>query len=120
MATAKSKPKRSNKPISEKQTKSQILTAVAEQSGVSKKDAVAVTDALADIVRRSLIKGGVGEITIPAVALKLRSVMKPATKARKGTNPFTGQEIMIKAKPARIDIRARPMKALKDAVAGKK
>lgn len=120
MATAKSKPRRSNKPITEKQTKSQILSIIAESTGVAKKDVGAVMEALADVARRSLMKGGVGEFMVPALGLKLRAVQKPATKARKGINPFTGQEMMIKAKPARIDIRARALKTLKDAVAGKK
>ena len=44
-------------------------------------------------------------------------IKKPATKARKGTNPFTGEEMMFKAKPARKIVRARPVKAAKDAVA---
>ncbi len=120
MVTGKSKPRRSNKPITDKHTKSQILTAIAEATDVPKKDVAAVMDALADHARRSLMKGGVGEFTVPSLGLKLRSVMKPATKARKGTNPFTGEQITIKAKPARLDIRARALKALKDAVAGKK
>ncbi|MGE0383256.1 MAG: HU family DNA-binding protein [Gammaproteobacteria bacterium] len=120
MANAKSKPKKSKSPITAKQTKSQILATIAESSGVAKKDVAAAVEGLADVVRRSLVKGGVGEVTLPGLGLKLRAVMKPATKARKGVNPFTGQEITIKAKPARLDVRARALKVLKDAVAGKK
>lgn len=120
MATSKGKRKSSNKPIGEKQTKSQIIASIAEATGVAKKDAAAVIEGLADVARRTLVKGGVGEFTVPALGIKLRAVTKPATKARKGINPFTGQEITIKAKPARLDVRARALKVLKDAVAGKK
>ena len=52
---------------------------------------------------------------VPGFA-KFVVVKKPATKARKGTNPFTGEEMMFKAKPARKIVRARPVKAAKDAV----
>jgi len=43
-------------------------------------------------------------------------IKKPATKARKGINPFTKEPTMFKAKPARKLVRARPVKAIKDAV----
>jgi nucleoid DNA-binding protein len=43
-------------------------------------------------------------------------VVKKPRKARKGTNPFTGEAMMFKAKPARKIVRARPVKAAKDAV----
>jgi nucleoid DNA-binding protein len=48
--------------------------------------------------------------------LKLKLVRKPATKARMGKNPFTGQEMMIKAKPARNVVKAQPLKSLKEMV----
>ena len=41
---------------------------------------------------------------------------KPATKARKGINPFTGEEMMFKAKPASKTVRVRPLKNLKEMV----
>ncbi len=109
--------KASNKPIKPKQTKSQIYTTISAATGVSKKDVGAVVDALADVARRHLIKGGAGEFVVPGLGVKVRAIQKSATKARKGRNPFTGEEITIKAKPARLDVRARALKALKDAVA---
>ena len=42
--------------------------------------------------------------------------LKPATKARPGRNPATGEAITIKAKPASVDVRARPRKGAKDAL----
>jgi len=112
MAAAKS----SNKPIKPKQTKSQVYASISETTGVSRKDVTAVLDALADVARRHLIRGGAGDFVVPALGVKIKAVQKPATKARMGKNPFTGQDVMIKAKPARLDVRARALKALKDAV----
>ena len=95
-------------------TKSDILSSVATGTGLTKKDVGAVFEALTDIIKKDLKKGP-GVFTLPGL-LKLKVVHKPATKARKGTNPFTGQEMMFKARPARNIVRARPLKALKDSV----
>ena len=103
--------------IATKQTKSQILSALAEDTGLTKKEIAAVVDALADLAHRHLKKKGSGEFTVPSLGIKLRRVIKPARKARKGVNPFTGEEIMIKAKPATTSVRAVALKAIKDAVA---
>ncbi|MGH8646407.1 MAG: HU family DNA-binding protein [Gammaproteobacteria bacterium] len=77
----------------------------------------AVLEALASCARCHLKKGGYGAFVVPELAVKLTRVERPATKARKGRNPLTGEEIMIKAKPARKVIRALPLKALKDVLA---
>jgi hypothetical protein len=74
-----------------------------------------VFDALTNVIKRELGKKGPGLFTVPGL-LKLRLVRKAATKAKPGKNPFTGQAIMIKAKPARNVVRARPLKALSDLV----
>lgn len=104
------------KAITTKQTKAQIVTTIAEETGLPKRDVLGVLTALGNVARRHLLKRGSGEFTIPEVAIKLRRVTKPATKARKGRNPFTGEEITIKAKPARNSVRATPLKALKEAI----
>ena len=70
---------------------------------------------MAGQVQRSLGKRGPGIYTIPGL-MKLTVVRKPATKARKGINPFTGEETVFKAKPARNVIKIRPLKNLKDMV----
>lgn len=105
------------KTVSTKQTKSQILSSLADQTGVSKKEVTAVLDGLAALAHAHLKKGGSGEFSVPALGIKLRRIIKPAREARKGTNPFTGEEIMIKAKPATTSVKATALKALKDAVA---
>jgi DNA-binding protein HU-beta len=94
-------------------TKSQLIENIATQSDLSKKDVKSVMEALAVIGYKQLKKTGV--FMLPGFA-KFVVIKKPATKARKGINPFNGQEMMFKAKPARKVVRARPVKAAKDAV----
>ena len=77
----------------------------------------AVLDGLAKLSQAHLKKGGSGEFSVPGLGIKLRRIIKPAREARKGTNPFTGGEIMIKAKPAVTSVKATALKSLKDAVA---
>ncbi len=104
------------KPALEKAlTKSQLMGEIAEDTGLTKKDVTAVIDALGEEIVRHLKKKGPGAFSLPGLA-KFTTVAKPARKARKGINPFTGEEIMIKAKPASRAVRIRPLKALKDAI----
>ena len=94
-------------------TKSQLIEKIATQNDLSKKQVKGVMDALVEVGHKELKKNGT--FLLPGFA-KFLVVKKPATKARKGTNPFTGEEMMFKAKPARKIVRARPVKAAKDAV----
>lgn len=103
--------------VATKQTKSQILSTLAEDTELSKKEVTTVLDALAALAHAHLKKGGSGEFSVPSLGIKLRRVIKPAREAREGTNPFTGEKIMIKAKPASTAVKATALKALKDAVA---
>jgi nucleoid DNA-binding protein len=105
------------KTVSTKQTKSQILSTLADNTGLSKKEVTSVLDEVAGLAHAHLKNGGSGEFSVPSLGIKLRRVIKPAREARKGTNPFTGEEIMIKAKPATTSVKATALKALKDAVA---
>jgi DNA-binding protein HU-beta len=86
---------------------------IATATELSKRDVKNVMDTLTDVGHKELKKAGV--FLVPGFA-KFVVIKKPATKARKGTNPFTGEEMMFKAKPARKIVRARPVKAAKDAV----
>jgi DNA-binding protein HU-beta len=94
-------------------TKSQLVAKIAELQKLAKKDVKAMMEALTQVGHKELKKNGV--FVVPGFA-KFIVVKKPATKARMGTNPFTGQEMMFKAKPARKIVRARPVKAAKMAV----
>jgi nucleoid DNA-binding protein len=95
-------------------TKSQLIEKINEHhSEMSKKDIKGVIETLATVGYKELKKSGV--FLVPGFA-KFVVIKKPATKAREGTNPFTGEKMMFKAKPARKIVRARPVKAIKDAV----
>jgi nucleoid DNA-binding protein len=94
-------------------TKGQMFATIADQTELSKRQVSAVFEALNGIVTKSLKSNGV--VTLPGLA-KLKVVKKPATKAREGTNPFTGEKMIFKAKPASKKVRILPVKALKDSV----
>ncbi len=96
-------------------TKAEIYTTLAEKTGLSKKDISSVFDALSDLIGKELGKKGPGVFVVPGL-MKLKVVRKPATKERQGKNPFTGEPMTIKAKPARNVVRVQPLKALKDLV----
>jgi nucleoid DNA-binding protein len=95
--------------------KSQFVAALAEKSGLDKKQAAAALDAVNFLVAQQLGKQGPGEVLIPGL-LKLNIVDKPATPKHEGVNPFTKEPMTFKAKPARRVIRVRTLKALKDAI----
>ena len=73
-----------------------------------------VFDSLTNLIQRDLKKGP-GVYTVPGL-MKIKVVRKPATRARKGVNPFTGEEMMFKAKPARNIVKVLALKGLKDMV----
>lgn len=94
-------------------TKSQLIEKIATENELAKRDVKGVLEAMATIGYKELKKSGV--FVVPGFA-KFVVIKKPATKARKGTNPFTGEPMTFKAKPARKIVRARPVKAAKEAV----
>jgi nucleoid DNA-binding protein len=102
-------------PIAAAMTKSQLMASIAEATKLPKRQVAGVVESLSEHIIRHLKPKGVGKFTLPGLA-KFTTVSKPARKARKGVNPFTGEEIMIKAKPASRGVRIRPLKALKDQV----
>jgi nucleoid DNA-binding protein len=94
-------------------TKSQLIEKIATETELSKRDVKGVLETMNTIGYKELKKTGV--FVVPGFA-KFVVIKKPATKARKGTNPFTGEPMTFKAKPARKIVRARPVKAAKAAV----
>jgi nucleoid DNA-binding protein len=96
-------------------TKAVVYTALAETTGLGKKQVAAVFAALGALIAQELGKKGPGRFVLPGL-LKLTVVRKPATQARSRTNPFTGAPMTIPAKPARNVVRALPLKALKEMV----
>jgi nucleoid DNA-binding protein len=101
--------------IKEPMTKSAMMGVIAEETELTKKQVTAVFDSLGTVINGHIKKGGAGVCTIPGL-LKIKTVRKPATRARKGVNPFTGEEMMFKAKPASKGVKILALKALKDMV----
>lgn len=96
--------------------KSQISQIIAHRASISKKDADKILETLFEIIAAHLKKrGSPGEFTLPNIA-KFKLINKPATKVRKGTNPFTGEPMTIAAKPARSIIKIKALKKIKDIV----
>jgi len=91
-------------------TKSDILASISKDTGLSKKQVSAVFDSLNTVIKKSLKSNGI--FTLPGLA-KMKVVKKPATKAREGVNPFTGEKMTFKAKPASKKVRVMPLKNLK-------
>jgi len=94
-------------------TKSDILATISKDTGLPKKQVSAVFDSLNVIIKKSLKSHGL--FTLPGLA-KMKVVKKPATKAREGVNPFTGEKMVFKAKPASKKVRVMPLKNLKNMV----
>ena len=100
---------------SRSRTKSEVMGAIADETGLTKKEVGSVFEAMAGLIKKDLGRRGPGTFTVPGL-MKIRLKRKPATKARKGVNPFTGEEMMFKAKPARNVVKVLALKALKDMV----
>ena len=96
-------------------TKSEIVSGISDTTGLTKKDVNSVFEAMSAQIKKSLGRSGSGAYTVPGL-MKLVVQRKPATKARKGINPFTKEETIFKAKPARNVVKIRPLKNLKDMV----
>jgi nucleoid DNA-binding protein len=91
-------------------TKSEVFAQICKDTSLSRKQLDAVFESLNGVIRKSL--RGNGLFTLPGL-MKLKVVAKPATKAREGVNPFTGEKMMFKAKPASKKVRVLPLKNLK-------
>ena len=95
--------------------KSDVFVNIADNCGLTRKQVSGVFETLSAMIGHDLNKSGPQIFTLPGLA-KITVVHKPATKARKGINPFTGEETMFKAKPARNVVKVRALKGLKDMV----
>jgi nucleoid DNA-binding protein len=96
-------------------TKSQIFSEIADTTGLAKRDVAEVFDAMTVLIKKDLGRRGPGMFTVPGL-MKIVKVSKPRRAARKGINPFTGEEMMFKAKPAHNVVKVRALKSLKEMV----
>jgi nucleoid DNA-binding protein len=94
-------------------TQSQLVNAVADRADMSKAEAKRALTALEDVALEQI--GDAQKVRIGGL-VQLTVRVKPATKSRKGRNPATGEEITIAAKPASVDVRARPLARTKEVV----
>ena len=96
-------------------TKSEIIASIVKTTGLTRKQVGSVCEAMTCLMKGAVGKKGPGIFVMPGL-MKVTVVQKPAVPAHKGINPFTKQEQMFKAKPARRVVKVRPLKALKDMV----
>jgi nucleoid DNA-binding protein len=96
-------------------TKTEIIACLSETTDLTKQQVAKLFDELAVLIKNNLGEQGPGNFAIPGL-LKIKVVRKPATPERKGINPFTKEETIFKAKPARNVVKVVPLKGLKDMV----
>jgi nucleoid DNA-binding protein len=125
-SAAKKAPTRSTKKVdltkplkvaasSKPRSKGEVFRTIAEHVGVSRRDVAGVFHALGSLIKADLSKNGSGTFKVPGL-MRITVKRKPATKARMGINPFTKEQVMFKAKPARNVVRIRPLAGLKEMV----
>lgn len=112
--TAKKKPFKAT-PATKRRSRGDVVKQIALGTELKPGKVKEVLEALTTIMVADLGKKGCGEFNFNGL-VKLKTVNKPATKARKGRNPFTGEEITIKAKPASRKVRARALRSLNSAI----
>ena len=97
-------------------SKSGMIKTITDVTNLAKRDVVNVLDTFTQVIERHVKAGGPGVFVMPGL-MKISVVKKPARPARKGVNPFTGEEIMIKARPAYKAVKIKALKKLKEMVA---
>ncbi len=102
---------RVKKPV----TKTEIITYLAEANDLTRAETRNIIESLEKLIRRELGRRGPGIFNFAGL-FKISVVKKPATKSRPGRNPFTGEEITIKAKPARRTVKITALKKLKEMI----
>jgi len=96
-------------------TKSGVIKTITDVTTLPKRDVVAVLECLTCVIESHVKSRGPGVFVMPGL-MKISVVKKPARAARKGVNPFTGEEIMIKARPAYKTVKIKALKKLKTMV----
>jgi nucleoid DNA-binding protein len=96
-------------------TKTEIVAHLSEVTELTKDQVNGLLDELGKLIGKNLQSEGPGMFTIPGL-LKINVVRKPATLEHKGINPFTKEEMIMKAKPAKNVVKVVVLKGLKDMV----
>lgn len=119
MAVPKKKAVR-KQPAVRAMTQAAVVAELAEENEMTKGDVKYFLETISDMLERELDlsnKKAPGKMVIPGIC-RVVAKHKPATKKRKGINPFTKEPCVFKAKPATTVVKITPVKALKDVVAG--
>ncbi|MEM7229913.1 MAG: HU family DNA-binding protein [Planctomycetota bacterium] len=114
-STTRKKTTRRTAAADKPRTKSQIYTAISEETGLTRREIGEVFESMSAIIKKDLGRSGPGAFTVPGL-MKIVKQHKPRRAARKGINPFTGEEQMFKAKPAHNVVKIRALKNLKEMV----
>ena len=109
----KAAPKKVMPVVKDPLTKGGILRAVMGMTCLPKRDVTGVLDAMGTLIEMHVRSRGPGKFVMPGL-LKISVVKKPARPARRGINPFTGEEVMFKAKPAHKVVKVKALRKLKD------
>ena len=99
--------------VRERYSKTQIISELAANSDLTRKQVATLLTELATLVERHVKKRSVGEFVLAGL-IKIHTVKRPAKKAYKGINPFTGKETTFKARPASVAVKVHALKGLKD------
>jgi nucleoid DNA-binding protein len=99
--------------VRERFSKTQIISELAANSDLTRKQVNTLLTELATLVERHVKKRSVGEFVLAGL-IKIHTVKRPAKKAYTGTNPFTGKETTFKARPASVAVKVHALKGLKD------
>ena len=103
------------RPQRKPMNKTEIFTALGEATGLTKQQVGDLFDELSKLIGKNLGNDGPGTFAIPGL-LQIKVVRKPATEEHMGINPFTKEEMVIKAKPAKNVVKVTALKGLKDLV----
>lgn len=110
---AKTAPSKKITAVRERYSKTQIISELATNSGLTRKQVNTLLTELATLVERHVKKRSVGEFVLAGL-IKIHTVKRPAKKAYTGINPFTGKETTFKARPASVAVKVHALKGLKD------
>lgn len=101
--------------VKDPMSKSNMIKTITDVTSLNRRDVVSVLETLTQVIEKHIKSGGPGTFVMAGL-LKINVVKKPARSARKGINPFTGEEIMIKARPAYKTVKIKALKKLKEMV----
>lgn len=106
-------PKAKLPSVKEPLTKSGLVKTLMDMTALSKKEIISMMDSLGTLIELHIKARGPGKFVLPGL-LKINVTKKPAKPAREGVNPFTGEKMMFKAKPARKVVKIKPLRKLKE------